>query len=85
MNNYRQEANDYLATHGGAGAATGIEHHMTNTSTGDMEIYITTATNPRDRDLILGYISGTTRLRYTEETAGAGGDQVDVSPCSLSS
>ena len=34
-----------------------------------MEIYIITATNPRDRDLILGYISGTIRLRYTEETA----------------
>jgi hypothetical protein len=71
MNKYRQETNDYLATHGGTSTdgVTGIEHHTTNTSTGDMEIYIITATNPRDRDLILGYISGTIRLRYTEETA----------------
>jgi hypothetical protein len=28
-----------------------------------------TVSNPRDRDLILGYISGTIRLKYTEETA----------------
>jgi hypothetical protein len=69
ISNYRKETNDYLATHGGEGEVTGIEHHTTNTSTGDIEIYITTVSNPRDRDLILGLTSGTPRLTYTEETA----------------
>jgi hypothetical protein len=49
---------EYLAKHGGTSTdgVTGIEHHTTSTSTGDMEIYITTVTTSRDRDLIPGYI-----------------------------
>ena len=69
ISNYRKETNDFLAIHGSKGEVIGIEHHATNTSTGDMEIYITTVSNPRDRDLILGLSSGTLRLTYTEATA----------------
>jgi hypothetical protein len=34
-----------------------------------MEIYIITVSNPRDRDLILGFSSSTLRLTYTEAAA----------------
>jgi hypothetical protein len=72
ISKYRKETNDFLATHGSKGGVMGIEHHATNTSTGDMEIYITTVSNPnpRDRDLILGLSSGTLGLTYTEATNG---------------
>ena len=71
MDKYQQEANDHLAKNGGtiADGVTGIEHHTTSTTNGEMEIYIITVTTSRDRDLILGHIRGTVRLKYTEATA----------------
>jgi hypothetical protein len=35
-----------------------------------MEIFIITATNPRDRDLILGLVYGIRKLTYTDRSNG---------------
>jgi hypothetical protein len=66
---YRKETNDFLTAQRSPGKVTGIEHHTTTTSQGDMEMYIITVSSPKDRDLILGHGSGSIRLTFSEETA----------------
>jgi hypothetical protein len=64
ISNYRKETNGFLAsTQRSKGKVTGIEHHTTNTSNGDMEIYIITVSSPKDRDLILGLLLRSRRVR----------------------
>jgi hypothetical protein len=54
ISKYRKETNDFLTAQNSPGKVTGIDHHTTSTTNGDMEIYIITVSSPKDRDLILG-------------------------------
>jgi hypothetical protein len=50
ISKYQKETNDFLAAQRSPGKVTGIEHHTTATPKGDMEIYITTVSSPKDRE-----------------------------------